>query len=365
MPNLFGQSYTREVLCQRIGAMEQVAGVRPCVLTDGRAAGARAADFWTGSGFEFTVLLDRALDISMARWQGRSLCWRSATGDVHPAYYEPEGLGWLRGFAGGLVTTCGLTQVGSPNTDNGEALGLHGRIANLPAENVHLDAEWDGDDYVLWASGKVRQARVFGENLLLHRKVFTRMGENRLWIHDTVENVGYQPTEHQLLYHVNIGFPVVEEGAELIAPSRAVTPRDAEAEKGKEEYARFHAPKPGYQEKVYYHQMHADADGRVPVALVNRDVNAGVGFGVYLVYERDQLPYLVEWKMLGQGTYVVGLEPSNCLVGGRASERAEGRLQFLEPGERRSYRLEIGVLPSLLEIASLEERVQRIVDQAS
>ena len=211
MPNLFGQSYTREELCQRIGAMEQVAGVRPCVLTDGRAAGARAADFWTGSGFEFTVLLDRALDISMARWQGRSLCWRSATGDVHPAYYEPEGLGWLRGFAGGLVTTCGLTQVGSLTPTTG-SVGAARPHCQPPAENVHLDAEWDGDDYVLWASGKVRQARVFGGICFCIAKC-SPAWERTDCGYDTVENVGYQPTEHQLLYHVNIGFPVVEEGA--------------------------------------------------------------------------------------------------------------------------------------------------------
>ena len=360
MPVVFGKQYSKEDLRARVGSMGQICGVRAGVLADGRAAGTRVADFWTGGGLEFSVLLDRGMDVAAARWQGKPLCWRSAAGDAHPSYFEEECLGFLRTFSGGLVTTCGLTNVGAPSVDQGEQTNLHGRVSHLPAENVHLDGEWDGDEYIVWARGKVREARVFGENIQMTRKVFSRLGENRLWIHDCVTNVGYQSTEHMLLYHINLGFPVVNDGSELISPTANAAPRDAEAEKERETFARFHAPRPGYQEKVYYHQMTAGPDGNVPVALVNRDVNAGTGFGVYVVYSRNELPYFVEWKMLGQGTYVVGLEPANCLVGGRATERSEGRLQFLEPGEQRDYRLEIGVLPSLLEIAAFEERVRRI-----
>ncbi|HEX2998987.1 MAG TPA: aldose 1-epimerase family protein [Armatimonadota bacterium] len=365
MPNIFGKDYTKEELRARVGRMDQLCGVRAGMLTDGRAAGVRVADFWNGSGLEFSVLLDRGMDISAARWKGRSLCWRSPVGEVNPAYFDARGMEWLRSFVGGLVVTSGLRNVGSPGEDQGEQLNLHGRIDNLPAENVHVDAEWDADgDYVIWASGKIREARVFGENVLLTRKVFTRLGANKLWIHDTVENQGHQRTEHLLLYHMNIGFPIVDEGSELIAPSREVRPRDAEAEKEKEAYASFHEPRPDYQEKVYYHQMVAGADGIVPVALVQRNAEAGTGFGVYVSYVQKELPQFVQWKMMGQGMYVVGLEPANCLVEGRAQERAAGRLQYLEPGERREYRLEIGVLPSLLEITAFEDRVRQIMEQA-
>ncbi|NLC59528.1 MAG: aldose 1-epimerase family protein [Armatimonadetes bacterium] len=364
MPIIFGKHYSKQELRARVGRIDQICGARTSTLSDGRGAGIRVADIWTGSGLEFTVLLDRGMDLSTARWQGKSLCWRSPVGEAHPAYFEPEGTRWLRTFGGGLLTTCGLTYAGAPSTDAGEDLGLHGRVSHLPAENVHVDAEWDGDDYVVWATGTVREARVFGENVVLTRKVFTRLGENHLWIHDTVENCGFEPTEHMLLYHFNLGFPAVDEGSVLLAPTLAAEPRDAEAEQEGGEYASFHAPRPGYKEKVYYHQMAAGADGMVPVALVNRDLNAGTGYGVYVVYSRNALPYFVEWKMLGQGTYVVGLEPSNCLVGGRAKERAEGRLQFLEPGEQREYRLEVGVLPSVLEITAFEERVRQVREQA-
>lgn len=361
MLTLFGKAFTREELQQRVGCMDQICGIRSSVLCEGRAAGTRIADLWTGSGLEMTILLDRAMDIGAARWQGMSLCWRSSVGDVHPAYYEPQGLGWLRTFGGGLVTTCGLTYAGAPGVDQGEEFGLHGRISALPAEHVHLDAEWDDQGrYKVWATGKVRQTRVFGENVLLLRRIYTYLGEKRFWIEDVVRNEGYQTTEHMILYHVNLGFPVVDEGARLVAPSQAAIPRDAEAEKEKEAFGEFHGPRVGYREKVYYHQMQPDGNGLVPVAVVNSQANGGTGFGVYLIYRQRELPHFVEWKMLGQGTYVVGLEPSNCLVEGRAKERAEGRLQFLEPGQQRSYWLEIGVLSTAQEIAAFQERVRRL-----
>jgi len=55
---------------------------------------------------------------------------------------------------------------------------------------------------------------------------------------------------------------------------------------------------------------------------------------------------------------VVGMEPGNCLVAGRAVEREEGRLKFLEPGQRAEFHLEIGVLASKRDITAFEKNVQ-------
>jgi hypothetical protein len=63
--------------------------------------------------------------------------------------------------------------------------------------------------------------------------------------------------------------------------------------------------------------------------------------------------------MLGQGEYVVGLEPGNCLVLGRAEERKSGRLQFLEPGEIREYHLELGVLEGETSLNIFKEKFSR------
>ena len=232
MPELFGKEYGRDDLSALTGDLSQLAGTKQYELLEGRGRGVRAVDFWTGSGLVFTVLLDRGMDISEARYAGKSLCWRSPAGDVHPHCFDPRGLEWLRSFFGGLLTTCGITYCGSPCHDQGEDLGLHGRISHIPADKVGLTERWDGDDYVLSVTGQMREgvlggrrpaiegrakrSAVPGLNMLLTRTITTRLGESRLWLHDVVENQGAQTSPLMIHYHINTGFPVVAEGARLV-----------------------------------------------------------------------------------------------------------------------------------------------------
>ncbi len=363
MAYLYGATYSRADLLARVGDISQIARVKPYRLTEGLEDGVFALDVTNGSGLDFTLLPSRGLDISTARYNGRAIAWRSATTDAHPAYFDHEGeggRGWLRGFYGGLLVTCGLTYAGAGGEDQGQLYGLHGRVSNLPATNVQWDGAWDGDEYWLTVSGKVRQATVFGENIQLTRTVRVPLGRPVFYLQDVVENLAPEPTEHMMLYHINLGFPLVHAGSRLLAPSRAATPRDADARDGQEQWGQFGPPEPNYREKVYLHDLAPnprDAN-RVTTAIVNPELTSGAdggkGLGVYCAYDPAQLPRFIEWKMTGQGTYVVGMEPANCSVMGRAKEREAGRLQVLAPGERREYALEIGILENGAEIAALE-----------
>jgi len=339
MIEIYGKSYSREDLRKQIGDISQIAGTKMYELREGKEKGVRMVDFWTGSGFYFSVSLDRGMDIPRAFYCGKSLCWHSPLGIVHPHFFEAKGYGWLRSFFGGLLTTCGLTYCGHPCRDQGEELGLHGRISHIPAEKVSIEEKWEEDNYLLSIEGLVREAVVFGENVTLRRKITTYLGESRLWIYDVVENEGFEETPHMILYHINGGFPVVQEGSKLISPTVKIQPRDKEAEEGKEQYNKFTAPVPGFKEKVYYHEMKADESGFVQCSLVNKE-----GFGFYVKYKKSQLPYFIEWKMMGEGTYTVGLEPANCLVETREKMRRKGTLPFLRSREKREYLLEIGVI---------------------
>lgn len=332
----------KEIL-RRVGKMDQIAGMRRYLLQEGNERGVEAIDFRTGSGLDFTVLPGRGMDISSAFYQGKSLSWLSPTGMIHPSYYEPEGLSWLRSFYGGLVVTCGLTTAGAPSEDEGESLGLHGRFSSTPARNVTAECEWRNGEYVLVAKGNISESSVFGPNLLLSRRIEAYAGKNVIKIYDKVENIGYQTSPHMFLYHINFGFPVVSEHSRLVSPTISATPRDQEAEKDKENYAKFDAPTPGYEEKCYYHDMRGTFDGLVKAAILNENLE-GEKFGVAVVYDKSQLPMFTEWKMMGEQTYVVGLEPANCHVEGRAKERKQWDLQFLEPGEVREYHVIIEVL---------------------
>jgi len=356
MAFIHGKNRARQEISRLTGSLSQIGGIRRMVLADGPEKGVEALQFRTGTGFSFTVLADRGLDISHAEHCGRSLAWQSSVGDISPCFYEPEGAGWLRGFYGGLMVTCGLASAGAKSVDQGEELGLHGRYSNIPARSVSFGGEWLGDEYEMWVSGEVRETRVFGENLVMKRRITTRLGESRVLVHDRVRNDGFETWPHMILYHINAGFPVVEAGSELISPTKSVVPRDKFAEQDAEGFAVFLPPTPGFKERVYYHDMAPLPDGSVYVALVNRALDGGFGF--YVKYSKNELPFFTQWKMNGEGTYVVGLEPANCHVEGRAKERERGTLQFLQPGEEREYHLEIGVLASASDVAGVEERVR-------
>jgi hypothetical protein len=343
MTTLYGKRYTRAELLQYVGDISQVGHVCLKVLDNGAERGVRVADFDTGSGFRFTVLLDRGMDIGAAHWGGRPLAWLSGAGVVHPAFYDPIGLGWLRSFPGGLMVGCGLDNVGLPSSDGGEELGLHGRLSNTPAELVSCGGAWQGDEYEMWVEGQVRHYKLFSANLQLRRRISAQLGSNFLGIADTIVNQGFETAPFQILYHCNFGFPVVSPDTELWVDTVRSEPRDEEAAKGFDQYARFQAPTPGYAEQVFYHYPRADDEGYARAALFNQRMQ----FGVYVRFRTAELPHLVQWKMMGQGAYVVGLEPGNCWVQGRAHDREHSVLQFLEPGESVSTHLEIGVLPGI------------------
>lgn len=364
MAHLYGQHFNREELLAHVGDISQIARVLPYRLQEGKEDGVHALDIFNGTGLRFTVLASRGMDISSASFNGCSLAWRSATSDAHPAFFDHEGengRGWLRSFYGGLVVTCGLTYAGANGEEDGRIYGLHGRISNLPAYNVTYETRWEGDEYLLIVRGKVREATVFGENLELFRTITTSLGSRTISIHDEIANLGYKTTEHMILYHINIGFPIIAAGSKLISPTLKATPRDADAEAGREKYALFDAPEAGYREKVYFHEFPSHAD-ELPVALVNPNLQVGgiTGLGICCRYRPAQLPRFSEWKMLDAGTYVVGLEPANCLVLGRAYERKAGTLQFLEPGEVRSYDIRLEVVWGEDEIAQIEETCKKL-----
>src|SRR5947209_4287928 len=201
--HLFGMQLTRRQIESSIGKHDQIGGILPFELTEGRARGVRALRFTTGSGLTFTSLADRALDLAHAEYCGVPLCWRSPNGDAAPSYYDPDDGRWLRMFFGGLMTTCGLTNFGPAGHDQYGSFGLHGRINCLPAESVSCSQDWEGDECVLEVRGTVRQTRVFGEDLQLQRRISTRLGAGSLRIEDTVTNNGFARTPHMMLYHCN------------------------------------------------------------------------------------------------------------------------------------------------------------------
>ena len=341
MPHLYQRDWSREQLVRYTGTMNQLAGIQPLEASDGPERGSRVMQVWTGSGLTFNVLPDRALDIAACQYKGMALAWRSATGDTHPAYYEPTGSGWLRSFQGGLLVTCGLDTFGPPVREGNEELGQHGRVSNLPAREVGYHAGWVDGTYQLELTGQVRQTKVFGENIVMRRRISTCLGSNKIRLEDSVSNEGFSPQAHMIMYHINIGFPLLSEMARLKLDVSASLPEDEVSAHGLADWQVFQAPTAGFLEQNFVHTPVADQDGWALAEVANPSLN----LGLRLRFDTRNLPYLNEWKMMGEGMYVLAIEPMNCNpLPGRAAMRSQKTLPYLEPGECRSYALELEVV---------------------
>jgi hypothetical protein len=341
---------SRSFLAERTGKLSQSGGITHFTHAEGKAKGVSTLRVRTATGLEFWVVPDRGMDLYEATFRGQSLCWHSPTGVVHPAYYSNRGLEWLKTFAGGLLFTCGLTTAGAPSEDEGESLGLHGPIANTPAEHVAWSEEWNGDDCIFTIAGDVRETSVHGANMLLRRTITTSLHSRSITLHDVVENQGFKDSPLMLIYHFNFGFPLLTERSKVYAPSQSLEPINDYSAQTKETWHEFEAPHMGIQERVYFHQMEPTADGSVTVVLVSDRNNPT--FGIAMTYDSATLPEFNQWKMTGTNHFVLGLEPGNCRTQGRATERARGTLEILSPGERRDFRIELKILEDADQVAS-------------
>lgn len=345
---LYGKNWTRRELEARIGRLEQIGGIRQFKLTEGTEADVELIQVRTGAGLTYYVSPMRCLDISLTEFGGVPISWQASTGDVHPAHYRAERMEWLRTAVGGLLMTCGLRQVGSPSQDQGELLGLHGRIHHTPARQVSAQGHWVNDEYDTLISGIVEETRIFGEYLRLTREIRSRLGENRISIHDQVENLGFEPSPLMLLYHFNFGFPLMSEETRITFPSQQVVPREAETPL--DGYQQWQAPTPGYRERVYYHEQiinDPDHQGWATAIIQNPKFPLANGgnwdLSARLSWTTKNLPRLVQWKMPGAGVHVLGIEPANCYVEGRAKERQRKTLTYIEPGQSLSYELTLEI----------------------
>ncbi len=357
-----GKNWKREDLLSRIGDPLQIAGARGSVLTDGKADGVRAVEVTTGGGLSFTVLPGRGMDIPFASYKGRSISFFSPTGITSPGYYEEPGLGWRRSFYAGLLTTCGIASAGAASVDQGKAFGLHGRVANAAAENVSIEQDWQGDEFVISLKGTMREAESMVENLTLTRRIETRLGARSFRLHDTISNRGFEPQPLIMLYHVNFGFPLLGPTSHVVAPIKSTAPRDEEARKGRgvEECLVFPEPIQGYEEKVFFHAVGSDPQGMTFAAIVNPNVGDGSPLAVVMRWSLKELPMFTQWKMPRKGFYVMGLEPGTATPIGRAALREKGQLPFLNGQATYTITIDFEVLDSMAEIEALEKEARAL-----
>lgn len=339
----------------------QLGGIETSVLDNGAARGTRIAWINTGTGLRYKVVLDRAMDIVEAFYNQHSLAWISHGGITSPQPFSDRGLDWLKTFAGGLLTTCGLSHVGGPESDSYGERGLHGLISNTPAEiESIIQPDPLAGKMDMSISGTIRQTQVFGPSLELKRTITSTLGQASIRIRDEVVNRGNTPAPHMLLYHFNFGWPLADEGTDIVWQGKWQARYDGKPNKIFREGNNFRkCPAPleehsGGGEEAAFITPSADESGLWTCGLHN----PGLGIAFAMRFDKQQLPWLTNWQHWGRGEYVTGLEPGTNPPIGQAKAREQNALIHLAPGESRIYTLQMHVLTS-------EEKINEFVNQSS
>ncbi len=316
-----------------VGNPLQTRGAEQYTLQGGKGNGMHFLYLRNGLGLEVWISLDRAGDISRISYQGENMGYFSPCGYVAPSFYDNQGAGFLKSFTAGFFTTCGLTAVGSPCTDEGEVLPLHGTLSHLPATLLGMEETENG----LTISLEVRDCAIFGRKLVLKRTYTLSYLENKISVKDAVTNLADTESPYMLLYHCNMGYPLLSEQAEVVIPNNGIIPRNEHAEKHQASALTMEKPQAGYEECCYYYDV-KEKDGCAGVGIFNPTIQKGVT----LSYDKTQLPCFTEWKMMGKTDYVLGLEPGNCTPDGRDVLRQNNTLKFLQPEETGETELTFG-----------------------
>ena len=328
-PKLFGRTLAEAR--RRAGSLDQLARIDQYDATQGVARGARRIVLTSGGGLTVELHPDRALDIGAASYRGIPIAWHSPTGFADPGLAVDSETEWLRTFGGGLLATCGLDSYGPASTAAGVDYPMHGRIGAVPA--IVTRAQRTETELVVEA--EVRQSSVFGDNLLLRRRISVALGGASIVVEDRVTNEGSAAAGHMVLYHANLGWPLLDDDAVLEVPSVSVSPRDADAEQGLSHWFEITGPTSGYAEQVFKHDFTGAGVAEVSLDNPTHDIRVAVRF------DTATLPALHQWKMLGEGHYVLGLEPTNIdWSRGRAAAGEAGVLPMLAAGQSVDYRLE-------------------------
>lgn len=332
---------------EKVSNAAQLGGIETSVLDNGLGRGTRIAWINTGTGLRYKVVLDRAMDIAEAFYNQYSLAWLSHSGVTAAQPFSDKGINWLRTFGGGLLTTCGLSHAGGPESDEYGDRGLHGNISNTPAEiESIMQPDISIGKMEMSVTGRMRETQALGPSLELKRTISGKLGEAKIYIKDEVTNKGNAAAPHMLLYHCNFGWPLVDEGTDILWDGKW-KPRDGDIETnrifGKSNNFRK-CPGPidehsGRGEEAAFIDINTNEEGKCNCGLYNSQL----GIAVIIRFYKKQLPWLINWQHWGKHEYVTGLEPATNPPIGQAKARKQHELILLEPGETKTYDLEFEI----------------------
>ncbi len=296
---------------EKISNLNQTCSVRKLKFYDGREGDERIIVVDNGC-LSFTLLQDNGLDIHDFRYKGVNMAYITKGGLLG---YDAD---FGRRFNGGMVYTCGLDTVG------GRALPVHGKYHNLPAQ---IDSIISNEKFVE-INATIKDCAILAQNLVLKRKIYCEYGSGKITIDNKIINQGYVDADYCVLFHMNIGYPMLDEGVKILADIVETEPRTEFAKSQIENCLEIQAPKAGMEEQVFFHKV---KEGYVKV--VNEKIKKVMTFK----YDAERLPYFIEWKSMASGDYALGIEPSTTTLDGGFNKVK------IKAQEEHDYKIEIEV----------------------
>ena len=307
------------------------------------------------------ILPTRGMSIWRMRSSGVDFSWQSpVAGPIHPNHvptFDPSGLGWLEGFDE-LVVRCGLESNGAPQfSDNGQLVyPLHGRIAGTSATGLSI--EYDEASGRLEVIGEMVESRMFTKRLRLRSRIRFHAGSDDVELLDDVTNDLAGSASMQLLYHINVGTPILSEGAVLEAAIESLAPKDALSASEIESWNQMGTPEDGFAERVYFARLHADENNVTTTMLRSGDGESGMAVS----YNVTGLPRFILWKntaALSDG-YVIGMEPATNYPNVRQYEQDQGRVVEIGGGETKSFRVTLHPLTSQERVLEFGQKIEKL-----
>lgn len=334
-------------LRMRYASLDAYGGARLVTLSDGGERGVRVIEFRTGGGLDLEVVVDRGFDIGRVAIGGRTVSWHAPHGLRSPALTDPHadrGQGYLRAASGFLVT-CGFDHIRQPETDAPDEAPLypapevdyplHGQGTGQPARLIGYGLDETGPEPALWAEGEVVQSMTFHGALRLTRRITLPLGGTSFSIADRVTNIGPFVSTHMLLYHFNLGHPLVDAGTTLELPGSELVWRGSD-----------HDPLAPLSAPARFHTADLSVFRPPNGARANCRISAPQGVSLDLRFDQTALPYLQLLRMGGQGLYGLGIEPCTTAARTRKDARAQQQMLFLQPGDSRDYALDVSLSAS-------------------
>lgn len=296
----------------KISNFQQVASVRRYTLSEGKEKDLEVLDCDNGK-IRFLLNVSKACDMMQLYHEGQNVSFLSKNG------FNKRETPFLNRFEGGMIYTCGLDSLGRR-----EGHDLHGTLHNIPAKITSAACDEDG----IAVEAIIHDTALFGKNLVMKRRIFSAIGSNSVSVEDTLVNAGYTDQEYCLLYHINIGYPMLDEGARIVADVKKCETRTAWAKQNEETRYEISAPVPGQDEMCYYLTLN-----QPEISLVNEKI----GKKLTVSYSDDTLPYFLEWKSMASGDYALGFEPCTTELGAGLTFRT------IKPDEKAAFAVHITV----------------------